>query len=125
MAAEVLSDAGLAVTVYEHMPSVGRKLLLAGRSGLNLTHSEPIDDLLARYGCAADRLEAAVRAFGPAELRSWCASLGEPTFVGSTGQVFPASLRATPLLRAWLARLAHVGCVDRGSPSVARLGRGR
>ncbi len=109
MAAEVLSCAGLAVTVYEHMPSVGRKLLLAGRSGLNLSHSEPIDDLLARYGHSADRLEAAVRAFGPPELRAWCASLGEPTFVGSTGQVFPASLRATPLLRAWLARLALAG----------------
>ena len=109
MAAEVLSGGGVAVTVYEHMPSVGRKLLLAGRSGLNLTHSEPIDDLLTRYGPAAARLEAAVRAFGPPELRSWCAALGEQTFVGSTGQVFPASLRATPLLRAWLARLAVAG----------------
>jgi hypothetical protein len=84
-------------------------LLLAGRSGLNITHHEPIEDLLARYGRGADHLAAAVRAFGPEELRSWCASLGEPTFVGSTGQVFPASLRATPLLRAWLARLASAG----------------
>ncbi len=109
MAAEVLGGAGLAVTVYEHMPSVGRKLLLAGRSGLNITNSEPIDDLLARYGRSADRLEAAVRAFGPTDLRSWCASLGEATFVGSTGRVFPASSRATPLLRAWLARLASTG----------------
>lgn len=109
MAAEVLAAGGLAVTVYEHMPSVGRKLLLAGRSGLNVTHHEPVDDLLARYGDGADHLSAAVRAFGPVELRSWCASLGEPTFVGSTGQVFPASLRATPLLRAWMARLASAG----------------
>ena len=109
MAAELLADAGLAVTVFEHMPSVGRKLLLAGRSGLNITHSEPIDDLLRRYGPNAGRLDAAVRAFGPLELRSWCASLGEPTFVGSTGQVFPASWRATPLLRAWLARLERAG----------------
>ncbi len=109
MAAEVLADAGLAVTVYEHMPSVGRKLLLAGRSGLNITHNEPLDDLLARYGHGADHLATAIRTFGPQELRSWCASLGEPTFVGSTGQVFPASLRATPLLRAWLARLASAG----------------
>ena len=109
MAAEVLAAAGVAVTVYEHMPSVGRKLLLAGRSGLNITHSEPFDDLLARYGSGADHLAAALRAFGPPELRSWCASLGEPTFVGSTGLVFPASLRATPLLRAWLARLASAG----------------
>ncbi|MGZ7084695.1 MAG: NAD(P)/FAD-dependent oxidoreductase [Ilumatobacteraceae bacterium] len=109
MAAEVLADAGLAVTVYEHMPSVGRKLLLAGRSGLNITNNEPLDDLLARYGRAADHLANAIRNFGPPELRSWCASLGEPTFVGPTGQVFPASLRATPLLRAWLARLASAG----------------
>ncbi len=109
MAAEVLAAAGLAVTVYEHMPSVGRKLLLAGRSGLNITHNEPLDDLLARYGHSADHLAMAVRNFGPRDVRSWCASLGEPTFVGSTGQVFPTSLRATPLLRAWLARLASMG----------------
>jgi uncharacterized flavoprotein (TIGR03862 family) len=109
MAADVLASAGVAVTVYEHMPSVGRKLLLAGRSGLNLTHSEPVDDVLARYGPAADRLEAAIRAFGPQEVRSWCESLGQPTFVGSSGRVFPTSMRATPLLRAWLARLAQLG----------------
>jgi uncharacterized flavoprotein (TIGR03862 family) len=108
MAAEVLATAGLAVTVVEHMPSVGRKLLLAGRSGLNVTHSEPLDTLLTRYGDAAGRLEAAIRAFGPEALRAWCASLGEPTFVGSTGQVFPSSFRATPLLRAWLVRLAEL-----------------
>jgi uncharacterized flavoprotein (TIGR03862 family) len=109
MAAEVLATAGVDVTVYEHMPSVGRKFLLAGRSGLNLTHTEPIEALVARYGSGADRLETAIRAFGPHDLRSWCASLGEPTFVGSTGQVFPASFRATPLLRAWLRRLAQLG----------------
>jgi hypothetical protein len=108
MCAEVLATAGLAVTVYEHMPSVGRKFLLAGRSGLNLTHSEPIERLLSRYGTGRDCLAASIDAFGPAELRSWCDSLGEPTFVGSTGQVFPASLRATPLLRAWLVRLASL-----------------
>jgi uncharacterized flavoprotein (TIGR03862 family) len=109
MAAEVLAAAGVAVTVYEHMPSVGRKFLLAGRGGLNLTHSESIDKLLARYGDGADRLAAAVHAFGPSQLRSWCASLGEPTFVGSTGRVFPASFRSTPLLRAWLTRLTQAG----------------
>jgi uncharacterized flavoprotein (TIGR03862 family) len=109
MAAEVLAAGGLAVTVYEHMPSVGRKLLLAGRSGLNITNNEPLDDLLKRYGHGAGHLAMAIRAFGPGELRAWCASLGEPTFVGSTGQVFPASLRATPLLRAWLARLVSSG----------------
>jgi uncharacterized flavoprotein (TIGR03862 family) len=111
MAAELLATAGLAVTVYEHMPSVGRKLLLAGRSGLNLTHNEAMDDLLVRYGSATSRLQAAIRAFGPQELRSWCESLGQPTFVGSSGRVFPASMRATPLLRAWLARLEGLGVV--------------
>ena len=109
MAAEVLAAAGVRVTVYEHMPSVGRKLLLAGRSGLNITHNEPIDTLLRRYGKEAHRLEAAIRAFPPHDLREWCAGLGEATFVGSTGRVFPASFRATPLLRAWLARLEQIG----------------
>ncbi len=111
MAAETLARAGLVVTVYEHMASVGRKLQLAGRSGLNITHSEPIDDFLARYGPRRARLDTAVRAFGPTELRAWCAALGEPTFVGSSGRVFPASFRATPLLRAWLARLRDLGVV--------------
>ncbi len=109
MAAEVLATAGVRVTVYEHMPSVGRKLLLAGRGGLNITHNEAFDTLLGRYGKEAHRLEAAIRAFGPGELRSWCAGLGETTFVGSTGRVFPASFRATPLLRAWLAQLQRMG----------------
>ena len=109
MAAETLGRAGIAVTVYEQMPSVGRKLLLAGRAGLNITHSEPVDKLLARYGVARSRLEPAIRAFTPHDLRVWCASLDEPTFVGSTARVFPASFRATPLLRAWLVRLADLG----------------
>lgn len=109
MAAEVLARAGLDVVVYEHMPSVGRKLLLAGRGGLNLTHSEPLERLLGRYTPRPPALEAALRAFGPDELRAWCAELGEPTFVGSSGRVFPQSFRATPLLRAWLARLRDQG----------------
>ena len=109
MAAETLGRAGIAVIVYEHMPSVGRKLLLAGRAGLNITHSEPVDKLLTRYGVAKAILEPAIRAFTPHDLRVWCATLGEPTFVGSTARVFPASFRATPLLRAWLARLAELG----------------
>lgn len=111
MAAEVLAGAGCSVTVHDHMASVGRKLLLAGRGGLNITHSEPTDDLLARYGSAAPRLEAAIRAWPASALRSWCAELGEPTFIGSSGRVFPRSFRATPLLRAWLARLADAGVV--------------
>jgi len=109
MAAEVLATAGAAVTVYERMPSVGRKLLLAGRGGLNLTHSEPVAQLLARYGPAEGSLTEAILQFGPDDLREWCAGLGQETFVGSSGRVFPRSLRATPLLRAWLARLGELG----------------
>ncbi len=109
MAAEVLARAGVAVTVVDHRPSVGRKLLLAGRSGLNLTHSESIDQMLARYGSRASRLERALRAFDAPELRSWAAGLGEPTYVGTSGRVFPRSSRATGLLRAWLHRLDELG----------------
>ncbi len=109
MAAEVLATAGLAVTVYERMPSVGRKLLLAGRGGLNLTHTEPLPQLLHRYGPAEARLREALLAFGPDDLRAWCAGLGQETFVGSSGRVFPEALRATPLLRAWLRRLDDLG----------------
>ncbi len=113
MAAEVLATAGFAVTVYERMPSVGRKLLLAGRGGLNLTHSEAVPQLLRRYGPAEERLSEAIRAFGPDDLRAWSESLGQPTFVGSSGRVFPDALRATPLLRAWLGRLEAMGVVLR------------
>ncbi|HEY4376589.1 MAG TPA: TIGR03862 family flavoprotein [Acidimicrobiales bacterium] len=113
MAAEVLATAGWAVTVYERMPSVGRKLLLAGRGGLNLTHSEPIEAFLNRYGTARPTLEAAIRSFGPDDLRAWCEGLGEDTFVGTSGRVFPTALRATSLLRAWLARLDELGVVIR------------
>ena len=109
MAAEVMAASGLAVTVFEHMPSVGRKLLLAGRSGLNLTHDEPLDRLLARYGSARAALEPAIRAFPPSALRAWAAGLGDETFVGTSGRVFPQAMRATPLLRAWLRRLDELG----------------
>lgn len=109
MAAEVLAGAGVAVVVYDHMPSVGRKLVLAGRGGLNLTHSEALESLLTRYTPIPPALEASLRAFGPKALRAWCSELGEPTFAGSSGRVFPASFRATPLLRAWLARLRGQG----------------
>jgi uncharacterized flavoprotein (TIGR03862 family) len=109
MAAEVLARSGAEVTLFEGMPSVGRKLLLAGRGGLNLTHTEALDEFLDRYGSARARLEAAVRAFGPDDLRAWASSLGEDTFVGSSGRVFPSSFRATPLLRAWLRRLDELG----------------
>ena len=111
MAAEVLAGAGLQVTVFDHMASVGRKFLLAGRGGLNITHSEPTDALLARYGSARSQLEPALRSWDAAALRAWCAELGETTFVGSSGRVFPSSFRATPLLRAWLTRLADADVV--------------
>jgi uncharacterized flavoprotein (TIGR03862 family) len=104
MAAEVLAEAGHRVTVYERMPSLGRKLLMAGRGGLNLTHSEPLEHFLLRYGSARERLEPMIRAFPPASLAVWCEGLGEATFVGSSGRIFPRSLKASPLLRAWLAR---------------------
>ena len=113
MAAQVLADAGRSVTVYERMPSVGRKFLLAGRGGLNLTHTESLERFLDRYGSARARLAPAIGAFGPADLRAWAEDLGETTFVGSSGRVFPTALRATPLLRSWLRRLAELGVVVR------------
>jgi len=109
MAAEVLARAGVSVTVHERMPSPGRKFLLAGHGGLNLTHSEPRDLFVSRYGSSAERIAPMLATFGPEDLRAWCAGLGEPTFVGSSGRVFPDAFRATPLFRAWLARLDQLG----------------
>lgn len=109
MAAEVLATAGVAVTVYERMPTVGRKLQVAGRGGLNLTHSEPLDAFLDRYGSARAHLAPAIERFGPDALRAWSEGLGEATFVGSSGRVFPEGFRATTLLRAWLRRLDDLG----------------
>ncbi len=108
-AAERLAGAGLSVAVYDRMPSPGRKLLMAGRGGLNLTHSEPFEAFLARYGSAAPHLEPALRAFPPDALRAWAEGLGEETFIGSSGRVFPKSFKASPLLRAWLRRLTDLG----------------
>ena len=109
IAAEHLAQAGLAVSVFDRMPSVGRKFQLAGRGGLNLTHSEPLNRFLDRYGPARPALAAAIEAWPPDALRSWCAELGQDTFVGSSGRVFPRAFKATPLLRAWLVRLAGLG----------------
>ena len=109
MAAEILSADGARVTIYDRMPSVGRKFLLAGRGGLNLTHSEPFDAFLARYREAAPHLRAAIEAFPPEALRAWSEALGQPTFVGSSGRVFPQAMKASPLLRAWLRRLDQSG----------------
>ncbi|WP_271508439.1 NAD(P)/FAD-dependent oxidoreductase [Bradyrhizobium sp. CCBAU 11357] len=109
MAAGVLAQGGARVTVYDAMPSAGRKFLMAGRGGLNLTHSEPLPQFMARYREAAAKLQAAIDAFSPDALRAWCEALGEPTFVGSSGRVFPRAFKASPLLRAWLRRLDEAG----------------
>jgi uncharacterized flavoprotein (TIGR03862 family) len=109
MAAETLAQGGARVTVYDAMPSAGRKFLMAGRGGLNLTHSEPLPEFLTRYREAMPQLAAAIQAFPPDRLRAWCEALGEPTFVGSSGRIFPKTLKASPLLRAWLRRLDATG----------------
>lgn len=106
MAADVLAEAGHQVTVADAMPSVGRKFLMAGKSGLNLTKVEP--DFSAAYDPMPPALHAALQAFGPAEVMAWAEGLGQPLFVGSTGRVFPTVMKASPLLRAWLLRLAEM-----------------
>ncbi|MDP1734299.1 MAG: TIGR03862 family flavoprotein [Sulfuritalea sp.] len=111
MAAEVLSAAGLRADVFDAMPSVGRKFLLAGRGGLNLTHSEAADLFLSRYGARQREVGGWLEEFGPAQLRAWAQGLGIETFVGSSGRVFPQEMKAAPLLRAWLHRLRDAGVV--------------
>lgn len=113
MAATRLAAAGWAVDVFDRMPTPARKLLIAGNGGLNLTHSEPLDRLLDRYGSARNALAPAIRAFPPDALRAWCDGLGQPTFVGSSGRVFPVAFKAAPLLRAWLRHLASAGATLR------------
>jgi uncharacterized flavoprotein (TIGR03862 family) len=107
MAAEVLSAAGIQVSLFDAMPSIGRKFLLAGKGGLNLTHSEPADLFASRYGQRRQQIEALFKAFDGGDVRRWAASLGIETFVGSSGRVFPKDMKAAPLLRAWLTRLRH------------------
>jgi len=109
MAAEILAGAGHLVTIYDRMPSLGRKFLMAGRGGLNLTHSEPLENFISRYGAAAAWLAPHINSFTPGDLRVWCEDLGQETFVGSSGRVFPRSMKAAPLLRAWLKRLDELG----------------
>ncbi|WP_286609784.1 TIGR03862 family flavoprotein [Variovorax jilinensis] len=109
MAAETLALAGVQVHVYDAMPSVGRKFLLAGRGGLNLTHSEPFDIFKGRFGERSGVLEPLLRGFGPDALRAWAHGLGIETFVGTSGRVFPKDMKAAPLLRAWLHRLRQAG----------------
>jgi hypothetical protein len=108
-AAEILSEAGVTVTILDRMPSPARKFLMAGRGGLNLTHTEPLEPFLSRYGPARPRLEPAIRAFPPEAIREWADALGAETFAGTSGRVFPRAMKAAPLLRAWLARLAARG----------------
>jgi uncharacterized flavoprotein (TIGR03862 family) len=109
MAAEALAQGGAHVTVYDAMPSTGRKFLMAGRGGLNLTHSEPLPQFLVRYREAMPHLKAAIEAFSPQALRDWSEALGQETFIGSSGRVFPKAFKASPLLRAWLRRLDSMG----------------
>jgi uncharacterized flavoprotein (TIGR03862 family) len=109
MAAEVLSRAGLSVAVFERMPTLGRKFLMAGRGGLNLTRSEDFERFVGRYGAASARLLPMLEAFTPTDLVAWAEGLGQATFVGTSGRVFPKVLKASPLLRAWIARLEGQG----------------
>jgi uncharacterized flavoprotein (TIGR03862 family) len=109
MAAEAAAAAGATVELYDAMPSVGRKFLLAGKGGLNLTHSEPIEPFLSRYGQQRAFIEPAIRSFPPNALRDWAREMGVNTFVGTSGRIFPTDLKAAPLLRAWLRRLRQAG----------------
>ena len=133
MAAEVLAQGGARVRLIDHMAAPARKFLLAGRGGLNLTHSEPLEHFLDRYGEARGFLEPAIRAFPPAALIDWCHGLGIETFVGSSGRVFPKPMKASPLLRAWLRRLDGLGVTLRtrtewpgfdGTPTILAMGGG-
>jgi len=109
MAAEVLARGGVQVDLYDAMPSVGRKFLLAGKGGMNITHSEPLDQFLSRYGTRKEYIEPMLNTFGPKQLCDWIHDLGIETFIGTTGRVFPVDMKAAPLLRAWLHRLRLQG----------------
>src|SRR5277367_1443643 len=108
-AAELTSAAGLRTVLADHKPSVGRKFLVAGRGGLNLTHSEPVENFPARYGDASGRWQKLLADFSPADLRAWAEGLGVETFVGTSGRVFPITKQAAPLLRRWVERLRKQG----------------
>jgi predicted flavoprotein YhiN len=109
MAAQVLAQAGVAVHVFDAMPSVGRKFLLAGKGGLNLTHAEPPESFVSRYGARQAQLAPLLEQFGAPQVRAWAQDLGVETFIGTSGRVFPSDLKAAPLLRAWLQRLRSQG----------------
>ena len=107
MAAQVLSGAGVGVHVFDAMPSVGRKFLLAGKGGMNLTHAEALETFVGRYGAARAWLAPVLQQFGPQQVREWAQNLGVETFVGTSQRVFPTDMKAAPLLRSWLHRLRH------------------
>ena len=109
MAAELLAQSGVHVDVYDAMPSVGRKFLMAGKGGMNITHAEPFDVFLTRYGTRSGEIEPLLSAFSPDTLREWIHGLGIDTFVGTSNRVFPTDMKAAPLLRAWLHRLREYG----------------
>lgn len=109
MAAETLAAQGVAVHLYDAMPSLGRKFLMAGKGGMNITHSESADAFVRRYGARADRIGPMLDALSPERLRAWVHALGIDTFVGSSGRVFPTDMKAAPLLRAWLHRVRESG----------------
>ena len=109
MAAEMLANGGVSVDVYDAMPSVGRKLLRAGRGGLNITHAEPAEEFRKRYGARQKEISPLLDAFAPTTLREWVHGLGIATFIGSSGRIFPTDMKAAPLLRAWLQRLRSTG----------------
>lgn len=111
MAAEVISAHGVQVDVYDSMPSVGRKLLMAGKSGLNITHSDPFDVFASRYGKRKDKIEPLLKVFGADQLREWVHGFGIETFIGTSGRVFPMGMKASPLLRAWLNKLGEMGVI--------------
>ena len=109
MAAEQLSQNGIPVEVYDSMPSLGRKFLMAGKGGMNITHSEAFSAFVKRYGTRSRDLQTLLQAFDPGALRAWIHALGIETFIGSSGRVFPRDMKAAPLLRAWLHRLRASG----------------
>lgn len=109
MAADVLSQNGVRVDLFEAKPSAGRKFLVAGKGGLNITHAEPFDSFLARFGAQAEILRPMLSQFGPAEVKAWCHELGQQSFVGPSGRVFPTDMKAFPLLKPWLDRLRDRG----------------
>jgi uncharacterized flavoprotein (TIGR03862 family) len=109
MAAEALARRGVQVDIYDAMPTAARKFLMAGKGGMNITHAEPLDDFLTRYGARREQVEPLLRTFPPHALRDWIHGLGIATFVGSSGRVFPKEMKAAPLLRAWLHRLRELG----------------